>query len=73
MPYLVLIQIAKAELSERMTTMRMWLDHMRWEPEFFRLKSDPERVWFEVEFAAETHAASFADAFGGEVLGEPVA
>lgn len=46
---------------------------MRWEPEFFRLKSDLEQIVFEVEFAAGDQAAGFADAFGGQILGEPAA
>ena len=68
MPHLVLVQVAKADFLDRMATMRIWLDHKKWEPELFRFTPDAERVVFEVEFNTEGEASSFADAFGGRVL-----
>lgn len=73
MPHLVLVEVAKTDFLDRMATMRIWLDHQKWEPELFRFTPDAEWVVFEVEFKAESEASSFADAFGGRMLGAPAA
>jgi hypothetical protein len=68
MPYLVLVQVARAEFLDRMATIRMWLDHQRWEPELFRFEPDADGMVFEVEFADHHQALGFARAFDGRVI-----
>ncbi|HZU91585.1 MAG TPA: hypothetical protein VE993_20200 [Stellaceae bacterium] len=56
----------EASLAKRMTEMREWLDHQRFEPARFHLTYSPGIV-FRVDFAIEVEAAAFAREFGGYV------
>jgi hypothetical protein len=54
-------------LAERMTTMRQWLDHQRFEPlTFYSVASSAIR--FRVDFANEAEAVAFASAFDGKTV-----
>ena len=54
-------------LPTRMTAMREWLDHRRFEPSVFRYSFAAPGLLFRVEFTVEAEAAAFAKAFGGRV------
>jgi hypothetical protein len=54
-------------VTEKMTSMREWLDHRRFEPSAFRYRSEPPGLVFQVEFQMEAEAITFANAFGGQV------
>lgn len=71
MTHLVVVSVAQGDLSARMTMMRIWLDHQKFEPDAFRYTLDAEGVVFRVELKSETAAKAFAQAFGGRVIGEP--
>lgn len=57
----------EASLAQRMTEMREWLDHQRFEPARFHL-THLSGIVFQVEFAIEAEAAAFAAKFGGHVI-----
>jgi len=57
------------DLVEPMGRMRDWLDAQRMTPRLFEFNA---RV-FCVAFATAREAAAFADAFGGQIIGEPSA
>jgi hypothetical protein len=57
----------EAALAHRMTEMREWLDHQRFEPARFHLTYLPGIV-FRVDFTIEAEAAAFAEKFGGHVI-----
>jgi hypothetical protein len=66
--FLVEIRIpSKATLPQRMTTMRLWLDHNRCEPNMFRCTHTGVGIVCRVEFKAEAEADAFARAFDGKV------
>ena len=54
-------------VTEKMTTMREWLDHPRFEPSAFRYRFEPPDLVFQVEFKMEAEANAFANAFAGRV------
>jgi hypothetical protein len=54
-------------VTEKMTFMREWLDHRRFEPSAFRYRFEPPDLVFQVEFQMETEAIAFANAFAGRV------
>jgi hypothetical protein len=72
MLYIVEIPI-DGDLTERMSQMRTWLDHLRCQPGAFRSSSSGGRPFFRVEFMVESEARAFAQAFGGRVLGAAAA
>ena len=53
--------------------MRTWLDHQHVEPDAFRHSSGGAGIAFRVDFKLESEAAAFARAFGGRLLGLPIA
>lgn len=58
-------------LTERMATMRTWLDHHRFEPSTFRHTFVAQGIIFRVEFKVEAEATMFAKAFAGRLIGSP--
>jgi hypothetical protein len=54
-------------LTGRMTMMREWLDHQRFEPATFRYTFTSPGILVRVEFAVEAEAVAFAEAFDGQV------
>ena len=54
-------------VTEKMTSMREWLDHRRLEPSTFRYRFEPPGLVFQVEFQMESEATAFANAFAGRV------
>lgn len=54
-------------VTEKMTSMREWLDHRRFEPSTFRYTFEAPGLVFQVDFKIEAEAMAFAQAFGGEV------
>jgi hypothetical protein len=55
-------------LVAAMTGMREWLDHRHFEPTTFRYTFNSPGIVCRVEFADESEAAAFAEAFGGRVV-----
>jgi hypothetical protein len=51
-------------LTARMTAMREWLDHYRFEPTIFRHTFTATGLVFQVYFDIQTEAKMFARAFG---------
>ena len=65
--YLVVVRVTDpASLTDRMQTMRTWLDHRRLEPCSFRYDRQTERI--RLGFNLEAEAAEFARVFSGSVL-----
>ncbi len=58
-------------LTARMTAMREWLDHRRFEPSTFRYTFTAPGILFRVDFSVEAAAVAFAREFGGRVIGAP--
>jgi hypothetical protein len=62
-------------LTARMTAMREWLDHRRFEPSTFRYTfTGPDGftaagILFEMDFSVEAEALAFASEFGGRLTG----
>ena len=54
-------------LTDRMLTMRQWLDYQRFEPATFRYTFTPPGILLPVEFPADAQAIAFAKAFDGVV------
>ena len=70
------IRIAEEEsLSDRIAVMLTWLEHRRIQPETYRYTFQPAGVLFRTDFALETEALDFAEAFGGSISAskQPVA
>lgn len=68
----VAINIADEDaLIEKMTAMREWLDHRRFEPSTFRYTFVLSGILFQVDFASQTQAAAFASEFGGRAIAAP--
>ena len=66
--FLVEIRIPdKDVVPEHITTMRLWLDHHRFEPDTFRCKKLGVGTVCRVEFKVEAEADAFAKAFDGRV------
>ena len=57
----------KDVVPEHITTMRLWLDHHRFEPDTFRCKKVGVEMVCRVEFKVETEADTFAKVFDGRV------
>jgi len=55
-------------LTARMTAMREWLDHCRFEPSTFRYTFTSPGILFNVGFKLEAEATAFAQEFRGRVL-----
>jgi hypothetical protein len=58
-------------LTARMTAMREWLDHHRFEPAKFLYAFTASGILFHVGFSIEAQAAAFAREFGGRVTAAP--
>lgn len=58
-------------LTARMTAMREWLDHQRFEPSTFRYTFSFPGIVFRVHFGIAIEAEAFASEFGGYVIDEP--
>ena len=56
-------------LTARMTAMREWLDHHRFEPTTFRYTFTEPGILFRVDFSVEAAAVAFAREFGGGAIG----
>jgi hypothetical protein len=56
-------------LTVKMTAMREWLDHHRFEPSTFRYTFTAPGLLFRVDFADEAAAIAFAREFRGRVVG----
>ena len=55
-------------VTEKMTSMREWLDHRRFEPSTFRYRFEPPGLVFQIDFKLEAEAMAFAHGFGGRVM-----
>ena len=73
MQYIVEISVNERGLVDSMADMRTWLDHKRIEPLGFRHSGDRPQMTFQVDFTAEPDATEFARAFGGRMVGAPMA
>jgi len=70
MAYVVEVPVAGDNLTERMNSMRTWLDRQRLEPKRFRFSgADVRPIVCRVNFNTENEATAFAHEFGGRVLG----
>lgn len=65
--YIVEIAVDVDRLSDEMNRMRVWLDHMRYQPIAFRHGS--EAVTCRIDFVDAAQAEAFAQAFAGRVTG----
>ena len=54
--------------TARMSAMREWLDHLRYEPSTFQYTFVATGMLFHVEFKIEAEAIAFAQEFGGCVV-----
>jgi hypothetical protein len=70
MRFIVELAISEQDFTERMNTMRAWLDHCRCQPSAFRF-AGPEQSICRVHFEAENEATAFASEFGGRLLNAP--
>lgn len=57
-------------LTAKMTAMREWLDHRRFEPSAFRYTFTAPGTLFRVDFSVEAAAVAFAREFGGRVIAD---
>ena len=73
MVFTVEVRLIGGDLLTSMTHMRTWLDHQRVEPDAFRHSSGGAGITFRVDFKFERDAVSFARAFGGRLIGLPIA
>ena len=55
-------------LTARLTAMREWLDHRRFEPTTFRHTFTESGLQFQVDFRLQEEAVMFAREFGGLLL-----
>jgi hypothetical protein len=58
------------DLAAPMSQMRTWLDDQRIQPSVFLLSVIPGGMMFLLEFKAVSEAEAFAQAFGGQVIGD---
>jgi hypothetical protein len=58
----------RTTLAGRMDAMRVWLDQQRFEPATFRYSLTLQAIDCRVDFAIETEATAFAEAFDGKVV-----
>lgn len=63
-----IVERDESALTGRMTVMREWLDHERYEPSTFRHTFIASGIRFRVEFKIEAEAVAFAQEFGGCVM-----
>ena len=54
-------------VTAKMSEMREWLAHRRFEPSTFRYAFEAPGLVFQVDFKMEAEAIAFAGAFGGHV------
>lgn len=54
-------------VTAKMSEMREWLDHRRFEPSTFRYSFESPGLVFQVDFKMEAEAMAFAHAFDGKV------
>lgn len=71
MLYTVEVRSIGNEVAGLMSNMRTWLDHRRFEPDTFRQITECDDTSFRLEFKNEHEAETFAQAFGGRVMGSP--
>lgn len=71
--FTVEVRLIGGDLRTSMTHMRTWLDHQRVEPDAFRHSSGGAGITFRVDFKIENDAVAFARAFGGRLIGLPIA
>jgi hypothetical protein len=57
-------------LTARMTAMREWLDHHRFEPAKFRYTFEAPGIVYRVDFSDEAPAVAFAKEFGGRLIAD---
>jgi hypothetical protein len=57
-------------LAEPMAQIRTWLDHRQIQPSVFRLSLITEGTMFRLEFKNLGEAEAFAQAFGGQLIGD---
>jgi len=63
-------QYTEDALTARMTEIREWLDHRRFEPSTFRHTFTKSGLLFHVDFKLQAEAELFARDFEGRVIGE---
>lgn len=68
MGYVAEVVVTDNDLTERMSRMRAWLDHQKYEPRSFRFHAKDGRQSVHVSFDAESEAAAFVAEFGGALL-----
>jgi len=68
MPYAVEIHLPDRSLVDSMTSMRVWLDKQRFEPDTFRYVTFGLNIRLRVEFKVQREAKAFAHAFDGRLL-----
>jgi hypothetical protein len=73
MVFTVEVRLIGGDLITSMTHMRTWLDHQRVKPDTFRHSSGGAGITFRVDFKCESDAVSFTRAFGGRLIGLPIA
>ena len=66
--YTAEVRVAAGDLVDRMTEMRVWLDHRHFEPLVFRYASIGSSIEVRVEFAIEDEARAFAAEFHGHLV-----
>jgi hypothetical protein len=67
MQYTVEIQRERETFAQVMSTIRVWLDSQRFEPNEFRCKVDDAVAIYKVAFKFESEARACAEAFGGQL------
>ena len=70
MPHVVEVRRIGGDIAGPMGEMRNWLDVHHVEPRLFRFSAAAQGVLFRLEFEVEGEAAAFANAFGGQELGD---
>jgi hypothetical protein len=73
MVFPVEVRLIGGDLLTSMRYMRNWLGHRRVEPDAFRHSSGGAGITFRVDFNLEHDALAFARAFGGRLVGLPIA
>ena len=68
MGYVAEVSVEDDDLNDRMSRMRTWLDHRRYEPASFRFGIADGRPKVRVSFKVEREAAAFVTEFGGTLL-----
>jgi hypothetical protein len=70
MPHVVEVPRIGGDIAGPMGEMRSWLDVHHLEPRLFTFSAAARGVLFRLEFEVEGDAAAFANAFGGQELGD---